>query len=174
MSEAEAIDLSERSALAGLGEALENAAGYLTAAGSTAGASVKTAAGKTGAAVSVGTYKAAYGVSYGIVFGSVFLKELLPERSAVRRGFEAGAEAAFEAAHARKAHAPADVAEEEDEAPATPKKAARRAPAVRKAVARKTVVKAVKAEPVAKPRRSARRVKPAAVEEVAAEPSSEE
>lgn len=168
MSEADAIEVSERSALAGLGEALENAAGYLTAAGSTAGASVKTAAGKTGAAVSVGTYKAAYGVSYGIVFGSVFLKELLPERSAVRRGFEAGAEAAFEAAHARKAHAPAEVGDED--APAAPKKAARRKPAARKAA----VVKAVKAEPVAKPHRSARRGRSLASEGAEPEAATEE
>lgn len=172
MSEADAIDVSERSAFAGLGEALENAAGYLSAASSTAGASVKTAAGKTGAAVSVGTYKAAYGVSYGIVFGSVFLKELLPERSAVRRGFEAGAEAAFEAAHARKAHAPVEVAEEEEEAPAAPRKTVRRKPAPRKTAVK--AVKAAKAEVIAKPRRSARRVKPVAVEEATSEPSTEE
>lgn len=105
-----ALATTERSAFASLNDALETAAEYVTAAGATAGASVKTAAGKTGEVVGVGAYKTAYGVSFGLVFGAVFLKELLPSGNALRRGFEDGADAAFDAAEARKARVETEAA----------------------------------------------------------------
>ena len=129
MSATEAIETTDRSAMESLAVAMENAIDYIGGATASAGASVKTAAGKTGDVIGVGAYKGAYGVSYGLVFGAVFLKELLPAGNVVRRGFEDGAQAAFEAIEDRKV-----VAEPVDEAAAEPKaKASRRkaaAPAV--------------------------------------------
>jgi hypothetical protein len=122
-----AADAPERNTFSALGEALESAAQYVSGAGATAGASVKAAAGKSGAAVSVGSYKAAYGLSYGVVFAGVFLKELLPNGSSVRRGFEDGADAAFDAIEARKA--PVEPEEALEPAPAKARRIRKTAPA---------------------------------------------
>lgn len=124
MSAAETAEAPDRSAFASLQEAMEQAVDYLGGAGASAGASVKSAAGRTGEIAGAGVYRSAYGLSYGLVFSAVFLKELLPTGNAVRRGFEDGAEAAFDAIEARKA--PAEPVE--DEAPeAAPKPRTRKA-----------------------------------------------
>ncbi len=113
---------AERTAMEDLAEAMENAIDYIGTASASAGASVKSAAGRTGEVMGAGVYKGAYGVSYGLVFSAVFLKELLPTGNAVRRGFEDGAEAAFTAVEARKSRI--DVVEEAAEA--APKKTTRK------------------------------------------------
>jgi hypothetical protein len=89
--------------LAGLGDAIESAAGALGDAGADARQAAKVAARKVKTAAHTGAYRAAYGASFGVVFGAVFLVELLPENNVFRRGLEDGAEAGFDAAIAKSA-----------------------------------------------------------------------
>jgi hypothetical protein len=111
MSDTNASDHNQSSALSALGDALDAAAESIGHARADATESAKLAAARVQVGVSSSAYYAAYGLSYGLVFGGVFIKELLPANNPIRRGFEDGANAAFEAADNRRVALQADNAD---------------------------------------------------------------